>query len=161
MEFPEELIFQTAGGTMRFVLAPENTAIHMGPATAEPLEGELFRLAPDIVVCQKQLTEINRLMPKAVATGVYRTGENGPLAVPTGLVFVRLSSDQDLQARSPDLAAAGFEIDKISSAGKNAGWVRHVSGQIDQSLQDFPALSQLADAVVVEPQMLMPAGRRR
>ena len=91
---------------------------------------------------------------------VYRLGADGPLAVATGLVFVRFKDDVLVESRRDALRRAGYEVVDILAYAPNAAWLRARSGEIADALSQTAALEALADVEHVEPQMLMQAARR-
>jgi hypothetical protein len=91
---------------------------------------------------------------------VYRLGKDGPLAVPTGRVFVRFRDGVSVESRRDALQRAGYEVVEIPSYAPNAAWLRARSGDLADSLAETGALEALSDVENVEPQMLMQAARR-
>jgi hypothetical protein len=86
---------------------------------------------------------------------VYAAAPGGPLAVPTGRVFVRLAHGVRPEERRQEFEAAGFEIDRTLSYAPNAAWLRPVSGEISRALPGLATLDGVPDVVHVEPQMLL------
>lgn len=86
---------------------------------------------------------------------VYSAGPGGPVAVPTGRVFVRLAEGIGAEQRRDAFAAAGFRIEQTVSYAPNAAWLRPATGGVAQALSGVPALSNLPDVVHVEPQWLL------
>jgi hypothetical protein len=97
--------------------------------------------------------------PPTVAP-VYRLGADGPLAVPTGLVFARFAEGVPVESRREALERAGYEVVEIPSYAPHAAWLRARSGEIADALAATAALEKLPDMEGVEPQMLMHAARR-
>jgi hypothetical protein len=97
--------------------------------------------------------------PRARAAGadiraVYSEGQDGPLAVPTGLIFVRLGGSVRPQARSGEFARAGFRIERTLSYAPDAAWLRAARGGAAAALAGLEGLRNVPDVVHVEPQML-------
>jgi hypothetical protein len=86
---------------------------------------------------------------------VYSAGPGGPLAVPTGRVFVRLTEGVRPEERLEQLEAAGFEIERTVSYAPHAAWLRPARGGVAHALSGLVALAQVPDVVHVEPQMLL------
>jgi hypothetical protein len=101
-----------------------------------------------------------RAEPAPTVAPVYRLGANGPLAVPTGLVFARFSDGVSVESRREDLRRAGYDVVEIPSYAPHAAWLRARSGEIADALAETGALEALPDMEGVEPQMLMQAARR-
>jgi len=93
---------------------------------------------------------------KAADAGpVYSAGPGGPLAVPTGRVFVRMSEGMRPEDRRAQFRAAGFEIERTLSYAPNAAWLRPVQGGVSRALPALGALESVPDVAHVEPQMLL------
>jgi hypothetical protein len=103
--------------------------------------------------------------PAARAAGdegpVYSTGEDGPLAVPTGRVFVRLSEGLRAEDHRSQFGAAGFEIEQVPSYAPDAAWLRPREGGVAAALNGLHELERLAGVVHVEPQLLRERAARR
>src|SRR5262245_38533375 len=91
---------------------------------------------------------------------VYELGPGGSLAVPTGLVFIRLRDGIDAASRQREIEQAGFELKDIVPYAPNAAWLKARSGSIADSLTGISKLTALADVESVEPQMLMKGSAR-
>ena len=85
---------------------------------------------------------------------VYSVGEDGPIAVPTGRVFVRLEEGLRAEERRPQLLAAGFEIEQVPSYAPHAAWLRPREGGVAAALHGLAALERVPGVVHVEPQLL-------
>ena len=85
---------------------------------------------------------------------VYSAGPGGPLAVPTGRVFVRLAQGVRPEHRREQFEAAGFHIEQTLSYAPNAAWLRPATGGVAQALPGLAALGRLPDVVHVELQLL-------
>jgi len=97
---------------------------------------------------------------EADAGPVYSAGPDGPLAVPTGRVFIRLADGVRPADRRAALAAAGFEIERTVPYAPGAAWLRPASGGLAHALSALDALAAVPDMVHVEPQMLMERASR-
>jgi hypothetical protein len=95
------------------------------------------------------------------ATGpVYAAGPGGPLAVPTGRVFVRLAEGLRPEDRRAAFARAGFAIERTLSYAPQAAWLRPARGGVASALPGVRALQRIAGVVHVEPQLLMTRAER-
>jgi len=92
---------------------------------------------------------------------VYSAGPGGPLAVPTGRVFVRLSGGMRAEDRRREFAATGFEIESIPSYAPNAAWLRPKAGGVARALPAISALKKVPGVVHVEPQLLLARALKR
>jgi hypothetical protein len=92
-------------------------------------------------------------------TAVYAQ-KAGPIAVPTGEVFVRFAEDVRAEARLEELSNAGYEVAKIPSYAPNAAWVRAQGGDVADSLRNIAALRRLPGVQNVEAQMAVELTRR-
>lgn len=88
---------------------------------------------------------------------VYSSSSDGPLAVPTGRVFVRLARNMAPSTRRAKFEAAGFVVDQLLSYAPNAAWLRPVRGGISHALAPtaLQELRAIAGVEHVEPQLLM------
>lgn len=86
---------------------------------------------------------------------VYSAGPDGPIAVPTGRVFVRFANGVRADERKKEFEKAGFEIDKTLSYAPNAIWLRPASGGVHRALPALASLNKLPDVEHVEPQLLL------
>ena len=91
---------------------------------------------------------------------VYSVGKDGPLAVPTGRVFVRLAQGVRPADRREHFAKAGFEVERTLSYAPNAAWLHATDGDVGQALAGIATLEKLPDVVHVEPQMLLERAQR-
>jgi hypothetical protein len=91
---------------------------------------------------------------------VYELGPGGSLAVPTGLVFLRLREGVDAASRQREIEQAGFELKEVVPYAPNAAWLKARSGSIADSLEGITRLTALPDVESVEPQMLMKGSAR-
>jgi len=85
---------------------------------------------------------------------VYSAGPDGPIAVPTGRVFVRLTEGVKPEERRQQFEAAGFHIEQTLSYAPNAAWLRPTTGGVNHALPAIATLEKLDDVVHVEPQLL-------
>ena len=90
---------------------------------------------------------------------VYALPE-GPLAVPTGLLFVRFKEGTAAAEHREEIERSGYEIVQIPGYAPNAAWVRPRNGDIATSLRGMRALESLPGVENVEPQMLMANAKR-
>ena len=86
---------------------------------------------------------------------VYSLGRDGPLAVPTGRVLVRMTAPVTPAERRAEFAKAGFEIERTLSYAPDAAWLRPSRGGVARGLLGLAALQQIAGVAHVEPQMLL------
>jgi hypothetical protein len=88
-------------------------------------------------------------------TPVYRLGANGPLAVPTGLVFLRLGQERRIEDYADGIALAGYRIARKLDYAPNSGWLESATGSIADALRRIDELESLPHVENVAPQMLM------
>lgn len=86
---------------------------------------------------------------------VYRLHPDGPLAVPTGEVFVRFKEGVEAAERREEIERAGYEVVSVPPYAAHCAWVRSDSGDVARSLSGLGALEGLPDVENVEPQMLV------
>jgi hypothetical protein len=88
-------------------------------------------------------------------TPVYATDPHGPLAVPTGQIFIRFTPDIKIQDRRSSLAERGYTIVQIPSYAPHTAWIQSTNGDIATGLQNIVRLNDLPDVAHAEPQLLM------
>jgi hypothetical protein len=93
--------------------------------------------------------------PRGNDAPVYAVGKGGPLAVPTGLIFVRLKEGVRPEARRAEFANAGFRIARTLPYAPNAAWLRATRGGVEAALSRLESLSKVPGVVHAEPQMLL------
>jgi hypothetical protein len=124
-------------------------ALHGCPPAA-PTPGATLRLKGGEIV-------VYRARPPAGAADrlgpVYATA-GGPLAVPTGLVFVRFATDRRAAEQHLLLEVAGFEVAQLPGYAPHACWVRPRTGGIPAALHGLSRLAALPGVEHVEPQLL-------
>ena len=152
--FLREFSVATSPGPTRYLLVDGYIATPKSTAVAARLEIEYCFEDEDICVCRSPGEESGRLENGDFGP-VYRIGEGGPMAVPTGRVFVRFDERTSLASRREEIERTGFVIQQPLSYAPQAGWLTPQSGQIADALQDFPKLAQLAGVQAIEPQMLL------
>lgn len=86
---------------------------------------------------------------------VYALQNNGTLAVPTGLVFIRFADNIDIESQQVTINQAGYEIAQTFSYAPNAGWLRAKTGKIADALTEISQLTAIPNVESVEPQMLI------
>ena len=91
---------------------------------------------------------------------VYSLEPGGSLAVPTGLIFIRLRDGLAIDERLEEIKRAGFEITERLAYAPNAVWLRANSNLIADALKGIDKLKEIPDVENVEPQMLMESARR-
>jgi hypothetical protein len=160
LDLPREFSVQAAPGPTRYLLADQYFAVPARAAERLGLRVE-FRLEDgQLAVCQGAASHELREQLSEPITPVYRLGEHGALAVPTGRVFLRLAEGVDIDTRRASVEAAGFVVQQRLAYAPHAGWLAPRSGQVQDALNGFNRLLQIADVQAVEPQMLMPSERR-
>jgi hypothetical protein len=143
--------------------------LHVGTADA----GSVFELRPDFHAVKRaagaDTDKAVAVMPAAAdavyaiykgvtaedaAGPVYSAGRDGPLAIPTGRVLVRLRDGIQADARREQFKEAGYDIERTLSYAPNAAWLRAGNGGIADALSGIGALKASPDVVHVEPEMI-------
>ena len=158
-EFPEEFKVGVEPQATRYVVASGYYAVRGSlPAGQHDVVSQLED--PDITICRGVPDDEIADAPSTPLVAVYHVGQAGPLAVPTGDVFVRFGDKESLQDKREAIEKAGFSINQVLSYAPQAGWVRPTSGEVHDALTGFRRLEQIAGVQSVEPQMLTPLARR-
>lgn len=155
--FPRQISVSSRSGAQSYTLVPDHYAIH-GLPPGSPSPNAAYRLdngtiaihkgSPDHAVAQDRLSAVYALAP------------GGSLAVPTGLVFIRLAEGLDVRERSEEIKNAGYEMAETLTYAPNAAWLRPRSGSIADALAGLSELKKIPSVESVEPQMLMEGARR-
>lgn len=133
-------------------------ALH-GRATGAPSDDALFELKGGEIAVYRGDPAAGKGKERQV-TPVYAAAD-GPLAVPTGLLFVRFKEGISAADHREEIERSGYEITQLPGYAPNAAWVRaHGGGDIALSLQGMKRLESLSDVENVEPQMLMESAKR-
>jgi hypothetical protein len=99
---------------------------------------------PDAVLSDQRLTVIP----------VYALSSDGPLAVPTGNIFLRYEESVDITTQREAIERAGYALPDALPYAPYSGWVRRSDGRIDEALAHMDALFRLPGIANVEPQMV-------
>ena len=91
---------------------------------------------------------------------VYRLLPDGPMVIPTGMVFARFEESLKAEERSSQLAEAGYEIDTVPAYAPHCAWLKPADGQVSSGLARIATLRKVPGIVNVEPQMLGPSAKR-
>lgn len=83
------------------------------------------------------------------------------MAIPTGLIFVRLVNGISFDNLTNHFHRAGYDIAKTLAYAPNAGWLRQTSDSISKSLTGLNKLAKISGVENVEPQMLMRSTKRK
>jgi hypothetical protein len=138
-----------------YVRQEDYYALHGGTPGAPAPGAELVLKGGEIAVF--------RASPPAGATErvgpVYAT-DDGPLAVPTGLLFVRFTPSTRAADRRRSLEDAGFDVVQLPGYAPHACWVRPRAGGIAAALHGVTRLAALPGVEHVEPQLLTARGAR-
>jgi hypothetical protein len=141
-----------------YVLSDDYYAVHDRPP-GSPAPGAAFVLkGGQIGVFRRDDAAAARR--DATIVGPVYAAPDGPLAVPTGLLFIRFAEGTSAAGRRAELERAGLEIVQIPGYAPHAAWVRARDGGIGASLEKVPAAEALPGVENVEPQMLMDSARR-
>jgi hypothetical protein len=150
-DFPERLRAGTERRDTYYTRVPGRYAVHQVADTA----GAVMTLKEEGIAVYRGQPDASR-GDKASLTPVYSLQPSGPLAVPTGQVFIRFAQGVDAASRRGDIERAGYEIVKTSSYTPHTAWLQSISGNVAHSLSNLHALESLPDVENVEPQMLTP-----
>lgn len=148
-EFPERLSAGTQRGDTFYARAEGYYATQEGADAADA-----------VMTLKEEGIAVHRGEPgggkggAADVTAVYRLQPSGPLAVPTGQIYIRFAEGVAADSRSREIESAGYEIVKTSPYAPHTAWLKSTSGDIAHALSNLHALERLAGVENVEPQML-------
>jgi hypothetical protein len=159
-EFPREILIETSSPPVRLVRANGYYArIGDGNRAADCIQ-ELQDDGSRVQICRGGVDPAETDPAGRSIVPVYRRGEHGPLSVPTGRVFLRLTEGSRIEQLRPDIERTGFRIEKVLDYAPHAGWVVPVSGRIGDALSGFSRLKEIRQVQAIEPQMLTPSTKR-
>jgi hypothetical protein len=155
-EYPDQVRAGTQRAGVRFVRKPgyyaEHGRRHDTPARGAKLVLDDGRVA---VFQGEPPADEKRTSPPVALSPIYELQPGGSAAVPTGLIFIRLSEGVDVTSRIQEIEHTGYEIAQKVPYASNAAWLRATSASIADALAGIPRLEGLPDIENVEPQMLM------
>ncbi len=137
----------------QYNLQDEYYAVH-GRPRGMPADDAIFALN------EGEIAVFRGRPPDTSQVGPVYAAPDGPLAVPTGLIFVRFAPGTPAEERRADLERLGFELMQVPAYARNAAWVRLRGGDIAEPLARIHELLALPGVENVEPQMLMAVSHR-
>jgi hypothetical protein len=155
-DFPKTVKASSAGANT-YRLVDTHFAVHGAP----PASGSTVNFAAEQISVYPVERLAEMLADPARTTPVYSLTQGGTLAVPTGLVFVRLAADEKLADHADQFRGAGYEIAQAMARAPNAGWLRAASSSVADALARIDRLAAIPGVENVEPQMLSQAPRKR
>jgi hypothetical protein len=154
--FPKMVRVGTGKSAVDFKLRPTHFAVQHPEGQPGGTEDDLSEEHIGIYPIEAYQRQIHGPQP----VPVYSPKDSPSFAVPTGMIFVRLSPGLKIEDRAKKFEDAGYELAKIVSYAPNAGWLRAKSGKVADALANAPRLNAVAGVENVEPQMLSKAVRR-
>lgn len=113
-----------------------------------------------LTICRGSLPPSADLPNTVMLTAVYRLEPQGPLAVPTGRIYVRGKPGTSIEAYRAQFAKLGYTIVEVPAYAPHTAWVQAATGDVGASLQHFEQLTTLSDIEHVEPELLMKRSQR-
>jgi hypothetical protein len=159
-KFPRQFSVNTAPRPTHYALTDDYYAV---TGEVERLRSTDIQFDSDedrLTVRRKQPDESISASSNSRISPVYRLGDRGPLAVPTGKVFVRFKDRDSLEKHRKEIERAGFKVVQSLPYAPQAGWVEPSSGKIEDAITRFDTLNQIRGVEAVEPQMLLERQRR-
>jgi hypothetical protein len=157
--YPRELVLDP----QRYVLQAGYYAIHAPANSTRPaLAGAIAHLSSDdgAIALFTGEPSSQPMAAGEVVSPVYALEPAGGLAVPTGLVFVRLHEAQLATNWAPQFQAAGYAIAYSPPYAPQTVWLKAQSGNWAEALSGLARLAQIPGVVAVEPQLLEAAARK-
>lgn len=156
--FPERVGVGTNRPGAYYVRLPGRHAVHHLTPTQDVADAEMIFRREGIAVFRGEPAEPPSHQP--AVTPVYKLHPDGPVAVPTGRVFVRFNEGVNVATRREEIERAGYEIIETPPYAPSCAWVQSASGDLALALRDIHNLERLPDVENVEPQMLSERGLR-
>ena len=153
--FPDVLQIRTERDSLRYVKQSTLFAVHGSLPNYLKTAVELVLEGNAITICRGEPLPSADLPTSLKITPVYALDHHGPLAVPTGQIFIRFTPDVKSEECRGNLVDHGYTIVQIPSYAPNTAWVQATNGDIATSLLNIEQLNGLPGVVNVEPQLLM------
>lgn len=158
-KYPRKLAASSKAGAPSYTLVPELYAVHRQQVEAGAQPEQLLNDGK-IAVFKVEPNREPTTAVKDKVSPVYALTPGGSLAVPTGLVFIRLADGLDVNSIKEEVSNAGYKVTETLSYAPNAAWLQSRSEDIADGLNGLAALAKLPNVESVEPQMLMESARR-
>ena len=153
--FPDALQIRTERGSLRYTKQPGFYAVHGPLPNNLQTAVELVLEDNTVTICRGEPALSADLPTSLKITPVYALDPHGPLAIPTGQIFLRFTPDVKTDERRGNLADHGYTVVRIPSYAPHTAWVQATNGDIATSLLNIEQLNGLPGLVNVEPQLLM------
>jgi hypothetical protein len=155
LTFPEAVQVSTEHASLRYIKIPALFAVHGNlPAQLKSaVEATIEEGA--ITICRREQVTLGVPLSSLKISPVYALDPHGPLAVPTGRIFIRFIPGVKAEDRRPDLEERGYTITHIPSYAAHTAWALASNGDIATALFNIEKLKDLRDVANVEPQLLM------
>jgi len=152
--FPEHLrIGESSSGHV--YLKQRGCAIHHRPRGETAAQADFVLNEGEIAVYGQTPPAWELGRPGIFPTAVYSRQPSGPLAIPTGLVFLRLEEGCKVEASEDAIGKAGYEIAEKLPYAPQAAWLRAASHDPAEALRRLSELERLPNLKNIEPQLLM------
>ncbi len=158
-KFPRKLAAGSKLEAVVYSLMPDRYAVHRQQSQAAVPGAEHLLDEGKVAIFKGQAPSVVAEADERLSA-VYTLTTGGTLAVPTGLIFVRLADGMDVNDSNKEFANAGYEVVERLAYAPNAAWLRARSGAIDAALNGIDGLVKLPNVESVEPQMIMESVRR-
>lgn len=153
--FPDILLVVTERASLRYAKQSLLYAVHGPlPISLETMV-ELVLEGNSVTICRGTPPSSADLPASLTITPAYRLDPHGPLAVPTGQIYIRFTPGIDIETRRNSLADCGYVILQVPSYAPHTAWIQSTDGDIATSLQNIERLHDLPDLVQAEPQLLI------
>ena len=145
----------TGHASLKYIKIPALFAVHGNlPAQLKSaVESTIEEGA--ITICRREQVTPEVSLRSLTISPVYALDPHGPLAVPTGRIFIRFIPGVKAEDRRPDLEERGYTITHIPSYAPHTAWALASNGDIATALLNIEKLKDLRDVANVEPQLLI------
>lgn len=152
--FPRQLAASSKPEAAIYTSVPDRFAVHRHQGGEKP-PGAEYVFDDGKIAIFKGDTPPSAAAGDGNVSAVYTLAQGGSLAVPSGLVFIRLADGLDVNENTEAFADAGYEVAERLAYAPNAAWLQARSGDIADALNGLEELRKLSNVESVEPQMLM------
>lgn len=113
---------------------------------------------PIVVYRASQQTSVRA--PASELLPVYSTVEGGPVAVPTGRIYLQMSDKEPVESLSKKIEAAGFRIAQVPHYAPHTAWLEPQQPGVLAAFDGLAKLRELPHVERAEMQMLRERAER-
>lgn len=158
--FPDTFQIVRDQAPLRYTRQADLYAVH-GPFPSQLRPAIKDTIEEDVLTICRGIPPLPTDLPASVTlTAVYRVDPQGPLAVPTGRIYVRCKLGTSIKGHQTQCEKLGYTIVEVPPYAPHTAWVQSTTGDVAASVRHFERLTTLSGVEHVEPQLLMQRSTR-